>query len=355
MTRPAAPGPEVRSAARTAAGHPRVVVLHGGRSGERAVSLDTGSGVLEALRGPRDEHEPCTPSRVDAVEWCADGAFELGGERLAWHELVGRLRAGPHAADVAFLALHGGEGEDGTLQGALELAGLPYTGSGVHASALCMDKPLAKAAVSAAGLRAPSGRVLWPGDWARERTAVLAELGRTPASGWFVKPSRGGSSVATTFAPDAAALARALDADDCAETWLVEPRVLGIEATVAVLGRAGRVLRSLPVVEIQAAPGRFFDYEQKYSTDGAAEHCPPRHLDRDACAALDAAARTAFSVLGCSGLARIDFVWSEGVPVFLEANTLPGLTERSLAPLAARAIGWSYRRLCCELVSLALG
>jgi len=351
-----APGDWLRStraAARERLARTSVVVLYGGTSDERAVSLVSGRAVSDALaaRGRPDRGEG--PREVLDVEVLADGRWRVGDADLAPERALARLPA----AALFFVGLHGGAGEDGTLQGFLELAGRAYTGSGVAASALCMDKSAARAVFAARGLRVAPGLCVAAAEWRASGAACLAALPAS-SSGWYVKPKRGGSSVSTFSVARRSAVAPAVErvlasGDDA----LVEATVRGLEATVGVVGNRASGLAVLPPVEIHPRSGSFFDYREKYSEDGAEEICPPRDLDADATLALSRAARVAFEAAGCEGYARVDFIVPDGhpgEPVVLEANTLPGFTPRSLLPRAAAAAGADFRRLCLELCALGL-
>jgi D-alanine-D-alanine ligase len=257
--------------------------------------------------------------------------------------------------DVAFLALHGAFGEDGTVQGLLDAAGIPYTGSGVLASALAMDKPRSKAVVASAGVAVARGASVAAGDWKRDRDAVLRRLSASPGSPAFVKPAGGGSSIGAGPADDDATLASRLDevfrCHD--ERALVEERLVGREVTCAVLGNRGQRLRALPVVEIVPEGSAFFDYRAKYEPGACREICPARVTAEEA-ARVEEAAMAAHGALGCDGMSRSDFVLVDGVPVYLETNTIPGLTATSLCPQAARAAGMAFPDLLSTLVAMAL-
>jgi len=322
-----------------------VAVLQGGRSSEREVSLRSGNAVLRALAGGALE-------RVLALEIEPDGRWKFEGRSLSALEALAAVPRGT----LFFLALHGGEGEDGTIQGLLSTQGFRHTGSGVGASALCMDKQHTRAVLAAEGLRVARGRLVRPLEWRTERTRVLAEIAEFGGRGCVVKPNRGGSSVDTFVLDDLRLLepriARVLETGDLA---LVEERILGVETTCAVLGNAGGELRALTPVEIVPKAGRFFDYKEKYDAQGAAEFCPPRSLDAAAVRELQELALRAHRTTGCDGYSRTDFfVPPEGAPVVLEVNTLPGLTDRSLLPQAAAQQGLSFEELCLEILALAL-
>lgn len=322
-----------------------VAVLLGGRSSEREVSLRSGNAVLRALSGGSVE-------RVLALEIEPDGRWKFEGRSLSALEA---LAAVPRST-LFFLALHGGEGEDGSIQGLLATQGFLHTGSGVGASALCMDKQHTRAVLSAEGLRIARGLLVRPPEWRNARARVLAGIAAFGSNGCVVKPNRGGSSVDTFVVEDLRTLepriARVLETGDLA---LVEERIQGVEATCAVLGNAGGELRALTPVEIVPKPGRFFDYEEKYAAQGAQEFCPPRSIPGPRVRELEDLALRAHRAAGCDGYSRTDFfVPPEGAPVLLEINTLPGLTDRSLLPLAAAQQGIPFEELCLQILALAL-
>lgn len=301
----------------------RVAVLLGGRSGEREVSLASGAGVLAALRRQGVAAEPFDPA-------------ERSLDQLAGFDRV-------------FIALHGRHGEDGAIQGALELMGIPYTGSGVLASALGMDKWRSKLVWQAAGLPTPECVVL---DAASDFAAIEARLGLP----LFVKPACEGSSigVAMVAEPGGLAAAHAEAARAAAPSGglvIAERAVLGGEYTVAILGD-----EVLPIVKIEPATA-FYDYEAKYSRDDTRYLCPCG-LPAEREATLRAQALKAFRALGCRGWGRIDFLMERGdsgeaAAFFLEANTSPGMTDHSLVPMAARAAGIPYDELVLRVLALA--
>ena len=334
-----------------------VAVLMGGESSEREVSLWTGAAVVDALRRPPAEGERSGPRRVIPVRLEPDGTWIVDDRPMSALDALRSLGGDC----VHFLALHGGRGENGTVQGLLESLGRAHTGSGVEASALCMNKHATRLLLREAGVPVARGRRVTPGEWRNARAALAKELGALSETGYSVKPTRGGSSVATTLLEEAGGLGSALDAvfatgDDA----IVEERIRGAETTCGVLGLRGRALIALPPVEIVPKAGAFFDFEEKYSKDGAQEFCPPRSLAPRTVERIRELARTAFEAAACEGHARIDFMiprtpdGREGEPIALEINTLPGMTARSLLPLAAKAAGVSFRALCLEIVGLAL-
>ena len=319
-----------------------VVVLFGGTSGEREVSLSSGRAVLAALGADTP------PAQLQGVEITASGTWLVGDRELRAPEAVAEL---PDEA-LYFLGLHGSPGEDGRMQAFLELCGRRYTGSGCLASATCMDKRRAREAAQAVGVKTAPARLVSREAWAGEVDTLLA-LGEGP---WFVKPNCGGSSVGVTRATDPAGLRAGLAAAfEIEPDALVELAQPGLEVTCGIVGNRGDEPVLLPVVEIVPASSAFFDYEEKYSESGARESCPPEHLSAAAVARVQERALRVYRAAGCEGYARIDFlVDGEAEPVFLESNTLPGFTPRSILPQAAAVTGVSFRELCLELCARAL-
>jgi D-alanine-D-alanine ligase len=304
----------------------KVAVLKGGRSLERGVSLRSGARVEDALE--RLGHEVL--------------GLDVGSD------LVERLQAGK--PDVAFVAMHGVGGEDGTAQELLEILGIPYTGPGVAACARCMDKVLAKHAIRAAGLPTP--------DWFAFNETAFRELGAADALGQLeqglgfplvVKPSRGGSSLGVRFAAGAEEVPQALvSAFSYDERVLLERFVEGRELAVSVLGD-----EALPVVEAIPAKGDRYDFEARYEIGRTNFVCPAQLSDDEQTAVTEAALAT-YSALGCAGFARVDVILGADGPQVLEANAIPGLTDTSLLPQAAEAAGMSFEQLVERILELAL-
>lgn len=293
-------------------GYGRVAVVAGGDSAEREVSLRSGAAVTEALRR----------QGVDATQ-------------IDLPDLIAAL---PRAAfDRVFIALHGGAGENGELQGALESFGLPYTGSGVRASAVCMHKPTCKAIWRAAGLPTP--------DW----VYPVPDATAAAVPGWplAVKPAAEGSSLGISKVDQTGQLAQALAAagpDPMTERWID-----GDELTVAVVGEA-----VLPPVRIEPSAG-FYDYEAKYGSSATRYHCPTG-LGEQVDKALGDLAGAAYRAAGLSGWGRIDLMRDAAGALFLvEANTVPGLTQRSLVPMAAAGAGWSFDELVLRILDAVQG
>lgn len=297
----------------------RVAVLMGGASSEREISLLSGNGVLEALRSKNVDAHPFDPSERDLAELRLEGF------------------------DRCFIALHGRGGEDGTLQGALELLGIPYTGSGVMGSAIGMDKWRTKMIWQSAGIPTPRYRIL---EGNEEWTQVAKDLGLP----LIVKPAREGSTLGLTKVTNVSQLPAAyfLAARKFKDIALAEEFISGAEYTAAVLGDT-----ALPLIRIEAPAGNY-DYQNKYFTDDTKYICPcglPEVQEKE----LQALVLKAFKLAGCSGWGRIDIMMSpEGKPSLLEVNTSPGMTGHSLVPMAAKAAGISYPDLCLRILKLSM-
>jgi D-alanine-D-alanine ligase len=294
----------------------KVAVLMGGPSAEREISLMSGNAVLAALRGRGIDAHPFDPAERNL--------FELVGEGYA----------------RAFIALHGRFGEDGTVQGALETLKIPYTGSGVMASALAMDKWRTKLVWLASGIPTPRYRVATAAtDW----MGVVAELGLP----LIVKPAREGSTIGITKVAS-------VDHDELRLAWqeaaghdalvLIEEFVGGMELTASIVNG-----RALPLIRIEAPQGNY-DYHSKYFSDETKYFCPsglPQALEDE----IRAKALAAFDVVGCSGWGRLDLILrDDGSYSFLEVNTSPGMTGHSLVPMAARQAGTPFADLCIEIL-----
>jgi D-alanine-D-alanine ligase len=261
---------------------------------------------------------------------------------------LARLLSSPSGdrPDVVFLALHGGAGENGTVQGLLELLGLPYTGSGVLASALALNKVCSKKLFEQAGIPTPRWMAL------TERDRLEADLGITAALGLpcVVKPACEGSTIGLTIVREEAELPAALDlAFRYGEQVIVEEFVAGVEITGPVLGMSE--LQVLPLIEI-VPTGGFYDYERKYTSGATEEIIPARISDAQAARARDLTL-AAHQALGCRALSRVDMIVTKDEVYVLEVNTLPGLTETSLVPRAAEAAGISFPQLLDRLIQYA--
>lgn len=325
---------------------PRVAVLMGGMSSEHEVSLHSGQGVTAALAGGKYEAVPITIAR--SGDWIfPDGA------PVSVYDAVPRLRD----ADVScvFIALHGAYGEDGRIQGLLDLLGLPYTGSGCAASGLAMDKVRSKAIVAAAGVRVAPEVVFDHGGWSTDSAAWVRAVAEQVGFPCVIKPACQGSSVGIEIPQNAEAFAagvpRALHYD---EVLLVEQFVRGVEVTCAVYdAEPGAPPRALPVTEIRPKTAEYFDYEAKY-TPGASDEITPAEISPDLTEQVQRMAERAHSAVGCQGWSRSDFIIDDAGPVWIEINTIPGLTQTSLYPQAAAAVGISYADLMTRFIDAAL-
>ena len=304
----------------------KVAVLMGGQSAEREVSLMSGAGVLKALQS----------KGVDAH------AFDPAERDLSELKKKGFARC--------FIALHGRFGEDGTVQGALELQGIPYTGSGVMASSISIDKVMTKRVWLAEGIPTPTYRLLHRGAYTREQVIEVPDELGLPV---IVKPAREGSSIGVAKVAGYSDMMAAVDAaavldDDV----LCEQFVSGDEVTCPVIG-TGEHARALPVIRIVAPEGNY-DYQNKYFTDDT-KYLVPCGLPSGEEAAIQALVLKAYRVLGCRGWGRVDVMIDAATraPSLLEINTSPGMTGHSLVPMSARAAGISYEDLCVTLLASA--
>jgi D-alanine-D-alanine ligase len=297
----------------------KVAVLMGGRSAERAISLKSGMAVLQALQSAGvDAHG------LDAAD--ADFARALADDGYA----------------RVFIALHGRGGEDGVVQGLLEVLGLPYTGSGVLASALAMDKLRTKQVWNSAGIPTPPFTPLRDSDTVEALRGTL----RYPV---IVKPAHEGSSIGISKVVMADGLlaawqlARRYDGEVFAEQWIT-----GQEFTAGILGS-----EALPLIRLET-PNTFYDYDAKYQAS-TTRYLIPCGLEAAREQALQAQALAAFRAVGGGGWGRVDFMLDEGgEPWFIEVNTIPGLTDHSLVPMAARASGMEFTRLVCRILDATL-
>jgi D-alanine-D-alanine ligase len=304
----------------------KVAVLMGGHSAEREVSLMSGSGVLKALQSKGVDAHAFDPADRDLSELKRKG-FKRG-----------------------FIALHGRFGEDGTVQGALELLGIPYTGSGVMASSISIDKVMTKRVWIAENLPTPKYILLHRGAYTREQVREVPDDLSLPL---IVKPAREGSSIGVVKVEGYSGMAEAveqaasLDAD-----VLCEQFIRGDEVTCPVLG-TGDGARALPVIRIVAPEGNY-DYQNKYFTDDT-KYLVPCGLPAGEEEAIQEIVLKAYRVLGCRGWGRLDVMIDSATrkPYLLEINTSPGMTGHSLVPMSARAAGISYEDLCVQLLASA--
>lgn len=335
----------------------RVAVIFGGRSGEHEVSVRSARSVIGALDPARWEAVPIGITRGGAWLGPAGSASVIDGGRAEVAGGRGGLLASGEAlaalngCEIAFPLVHGTFGEDGTLQGFLEIAGLPYAGCGVAASAIGMDKALMKALFREAGIRVPLYSVIRSWEYALDEMIVARLVESNLGYPCFVKPANGGSSVGITRAASREdlpeAFRRAFAYDD---KVVVEQAVYGREVECSVLGNE----RPEASVVGEIVPDRdFYDYDSKYASDSSTELRIPAPLDADVAEDVRALAVRMFQVMGCEGYARVDFfVTAEGV-VANEINTIPGFTSISMYPKLWEASGVGYRDLLTRILELA--
>lgn len=296
----------------------KVAVLLGGNSAEREVSLKSGSEVLAALKNRGIDAHAVDPN---------DG-------------LIDQLQAGKF--DRAFVVLHGRGGEDGTVQGLLEFLGIRYTGSGVLGSALAMDKLRTKRILHSAGI--PTA------EWYELHADNLDIAAEAIGFPMFLKPSREGSSIGMSKVRNSEELLEAYQvAANCDDSVIAEPCLSGPEYTAAILGN-----EVLPIIRLET-PRDFYDYEAKYLTNDTRYHIPSGLTEREE-AEFGAMCLEAFSLVAAEGWGRVDFMMdSEGNPNVLEVNTVPGMTDHSLVPMAAAARGIDFEELCWRILAQTLG
>ena len=338
----------------------RIAVLSGGPSREHGISQKSGAAVAAGLASLGHEVLPVSIGGDGRWTLPGGGARALpGAPELARPPAAALAELSPggggDAIDVVFVALHGAFGEDGTVQGFLETAGVPYTGSGVAASAFAMDKERTKEILTHHGIATSPWTSVDRAGWTTGRERMLARIESAIGYAAVVKMPREGSSFGVTIVEDRAALERAIDEAMQGQDGraLVERRLSGTEVTCPVLGNRGGPWRALPIVEIVPRGREFFDFEAKYQ--GASDEICPARIDEAVAQRVRDAAVTAHRVLGCDGVSRSDFIVdAEGRPWYLETNTVPGMTEQSLCPLSARTAGIEFPRFCEMLAELAL-
>lgn len=303
----------------------KVALLAGGTSGEREISIASGKGASEALKQAGFNVTVLDPADQKSLISLITDNY-----------------------DVAFLCLHGRQGEDGTMQGFLEMIGLPYIGPGVWSSATAMDKVKAKIHYHAAGIPTPQSITLVRGN-SYDKDSLLNELGNHVV----VKPSAEGSALGVSIVSGEQELEEALQsAFELDREVLVETYIEGTELTIAVIGNEHP--EALPVIEIVPQKGEFYDFESKYA-EGGSKHICPAPLTEDITQYVQQLAVDAHKALGCRGVSRSDIMLKEdGTAWVLETNTIPGMTSTSLLPDAGRAAGMSFSELCTKLIELAL-
>lgn len=302
----------------------KIAVVMGGPSAERDVSLNTGNAILTALQ---------------------EAGYNAVGIDLDPSRLVEQLNEA--GVEIVFNAVHGQYGEDGILQGALELLGIPYTGSGVLSSAMAMDKGISKRMFLSAAIPTPRSLLFSKTNMSKDLIAEIASQFTIPV---VVKSSSQGSSIGVVIVEESRDLSEAIQqAFQYSEHILVEEFIQGRELTVAVWGH--HKPEALPIIEIVPHSGRY-DYHSKY-TKGATEYIVPAELSKDTSLLVQKVALEAFTVLGCRGIARVDIMLdNNNNPYVLEINTIPGMTGTSLVPKAAAAAGISFMDFCERLLQM---
>ncbi len=338
----------------------------GGTSAERDISLSTGAQIMAAL-----DPTKYTAIALDAATFSgnvaalpetptlqiADSSAQPAVPNksvpatIASIDLAQMTRPGSDSRpDIVFIALHGKGGEDGTVQGMLELLNIPYTGSGVLASALAMNKSMTKRVLNSEGIPVPLEVHVTPAamiDFSSLAKTISSKLGYP----LIVKPNAQGSTIGCTILQDSSGLEQAIkNALHCDESALVEQFISGTEITIGVLGNEDP--EALPIIEIDAKGG-FYDYQSKYAPGGSSHIIPARISEIAADRARDYAIR-AHKTLGCRGMSRVDMIVNGDHPVVLEVNTIPGMTPTSLLPDAAKAAGISFTELLDGIIQSAL-
>ncbi|WP_010650711.1 D-alanine--D-alanine ligase [Oceanobacillus massiliensis] len=306
----------------------KIAVLYGGISGEREVSLSSGQGIINALK---------------------DKGHEVLGIDFNPNDLSNIVNLN---VDLVYIGLHGKFGEDGRIQGLLDMLGLPYVGSGVLASALAMDKAKAKQVFKMNDIPLAKSEVyaVTPANNTEQIAEKISQAFQPP---FVIKPNKEGSTLGLTIVRDAEQIADAVhNAAASDDTILVEEFIKGRELTVAVMGQKGEE-EALPIIEIIPRNG-FYDYESKYAPGGS-EHIVPAVIDEETTSKIKSYAVLAHQSLGCEVYSRVDFILTEeNLPVILEVNTLPGMTPTSLFPDAAKSIGIDYGEMIEKFVSLTM-
>lgn len=327
-------------------GKTHVAVLMGGASSEHDVSMRSGAMVSGNLDRTRFEVTPVSIAR--------DGKWKFPGEQLkAIHDALPHLRG--LGVDCVFLALHGPFGEDGRIQGMFDLLGMPYTGSGCAGSALAMDKVRSKAVVRDAGVRVAKQLLVERGEWHSGAEDVVRRVDAGLGFPCVMKSPCQGSSLGMAITANVASFRESMpEVMSYDDRVLIEEYISGTEVTCGVVDLAGEDgPRALPVIEIRPVNAAFFDYHAKY-TPGATEEICPAPLDAETTRKIQEMAVHVHKVVGCSGFSRSDMIVEEGDPVWIEVNTIPGMTETSLLPQAAAAAGIPFPTMLELFIDSAL-
>ena len=334
----------------------------GGPSAEHEVSLRTGEQIAAHLNPEKYE--------ITSAVIAKNGLWMIGSAQ-ANPELAGRKNSGSHlpmiagtaalhnvaerGIDAVFIALHGTFGEDGTVQGLLDAMKIPYTGSGVRASALGMHKPLSSGIFRDAGFNVPEFRVVRKNELAKNKAKLIRDLVKEFSLPLAVKPSDHGSSVGVSIVRRQHKLFPAMrEAGSYSPEIMVQKFVTGRELTCGVIEKGSAVF-ALPPVEIIPKAGAFYDYASKYADRGSEHLIPPPDMDKKTIKMIQDAACRAHRIIGCSGMSRTDFILdNDGALHILETNTIPGMTSTSLLPQAAASIGIDFPQLLDLIISAAL-
>ena len=340
----------------------KIVVLMGGPSAEHEVSLHTGEQIVAHLNPERYEITPAVIAK--------NGRWMIGSAQ-ANPELVSKKKSELHlpmiartaalhdaaerGIDAVFIALHGTFGEDGTVQGLLDAMKIPYTGSGVRASALGMHKPLSSRIFHDAGFNVPAFRVVRKNELAKNKEKLIRNLVKELSLPLAVKPSDHGSSVGVTIVHQQHKLFPAMrEAGNYSPEIMVQKFIAGRELTCGVIER-GSAMVALPPVEIIPKAGAFYDYASKYADRGSEHLIPPPDMDKKTIKMIRDAARHAHRIIGCSGMSRTDFILgNDGTLHILEINTIPGMTATSLLPQSAVSIGINFSQLLDIIINAGL-
>lgn len=336
-----------------------VAVVMGGRTAEHDISLATGKMIVDRLDGRKYAVKPVVISRDG--QWRVPRGYPGAGRRsstarespLSVGDAINRLL--DDRVDIVFIAMHGPYGEDGTIQGMLEMADIPYTGSGVCASALAMDKVKAKQIYACHGIPTPACVVLDAPSWKRRRKSLLSRVRKETDYPCVLKPARLGSSVGAAICADASALAKSIGESFAYDSRLLVERFIdGREFTCAVLDTpGGKPPVALPPTEIIPRASGYFDYHAKY-TPGATSEITPAPVGKRLTSRIQSLAVRAHDALGCRAMSRSDMILGDGGLYVLETNTIPGMTLTSLLPQAAKAHGLSFPRLLDLIITVSL-
>ena len=346
-----------------------VAVLMGGRTAEHEVSLETGKVIVNALDKSKYNVKPVVITKEG--RWLLPGGYirqlEAADKKFEAADIqkpdivpistgMALDRATEEKVDVIFIAMHGPMGEDGTVQGLLELADIPYTGSNVLSSSLAMNKAMSRRIFQHAGLNVPQSLVFTVWDWDKDASAVVSKVLAEIGLPCVIKPVELGSSVGISIARTEEDFRDGFQAVlPYSNEVLIEEFLDGSEVTCAVLGAACGE-EPIPLIPTQIVPvtSEFFDYEAKYTPGATEEITPPRGMDEELLREIQRTAVCAHKILCCGGMSRTDMIVKNGVVYVLELNTIPGMTEVSLYPQAAKAAGIDFPELLSRIIQIAI-